>query len=90
MAEAIAALHGLQFASDMGFSHVILESDSKLTIKNLTFPGGDYSETRSVTFDVKVWARSFSGCRFEFTARQGNSVTHALAEEGMRRLEDCF
>ncbi|PPE02206.1 hypothetical protein GOBAR_DD00733 [Gossypium barbadense] len=56
--EVIAALHGLQFASDMSF--------------------------------LQVWAGSFSGYRFEFTTHQGNFVAYALAEEGMRRLEDCF
>lgn len=74
----------------MGFTQVILEGDSKHTIKNLTSPGGDYSETRQVTQDVKVWVGSFSGYCFEFTVHQGNSVAHALVEEGMRGLEDCF
>ncbi|PPD77597.1 hypothetical protein GOBAR_DD25480 [Gossypium barbadense] len=53
MAEVIAVLHGIQFASE--------------------------------------WVlRSFSGYCFEFTVHQGNSVAHALVEEGMRGLEDCF
>ncbi|MBA0840762.1 hypothetical protein Goarm_003312, partial [Gossypium armourianum] len=65
----------------MGFKQVILESDSKMTIKNITSPGEDYSEKRPVTWDVKAWARNFSDCCFEYTVRQGNSVAHALVEE---------
>ncbi|MBA0775911.1 hypothetical protein Gotri_010996 [Gossypium trilobum] len=65
MAEAIAVLHGIQFASEWVLRRLFWR-------------------------DVKVWAGSFSGYCFEFTVRQGNSVAHALAEEGMRRLEDCF
>ncbi|MBA0669800.1 hypothetical protein Goklo_029054, partial [Gossypium klotzschianum] len=30
-----AVLHGLQFALDLGFTNVILESDSKLVIQNI-------------------------------------------------------
>ncbi|MFQ6645194.1 hypothetical protein Gotur_020014 [Gossypium turneri] len=52
--------------------------------------GEDYSEKRPVTWDVKAWARNFSDCYFEYTVRQGNSVAHALVEEGIRRLEDYF
>ncbi|MBA0880904.1 hypothetical protein Goshw_019659 [Gossypium schwendimanii] len=70
MAEAIAMLHGIQFASEMGFMQVILESDSKI--------------------DVKALARSFLVCRFEFIAREGNTVAHGMAEEGMWRLENCY
>ncbi|MBA0852831.1 hypothetical protein Goshw_010229, partial [Gossypium schwendimanii] len=35
IAEASAVLHGLQFALDLGFTKVILESDSKLVIQNI-------------------------------------------------------
>ncbi|MFQ6619769.1 hypothetical protein Gotur_000636, partial [Gossypium turneri] len=32
IAEALVVLHGLQFALDLGFSNVILESDSRLVL----------------------------------------------------------
>ncbi|MBA0881585.1 hypothetical protein Goshw_027434 [Gossypium schwendimanii] len=35
IAEAIAVLHRLQFALDLGFTNVILKSDSKLVIQNI-------------------------------------------------------
>ncbi|MBA0779447.1 hypothetical protein Gotri_003697 [Gossypium trilobum] len=38
----------------------------------------------------KGMGKNFFGCRFEYTVRQGNSIAHALVEEGMRRLDDYF
>lgn len=46
MAELLAVLHGLQFASELGFTKIILKSDSKLTIQNITSVQEDYLETR--------------------------------------------
>ncbi|KAG8481490.1 hypothetical protein CXB51_026339 [Gossypium anomalum] len=74
----------------MGFMQVILASDSKMPMKNITSPGEDNLEKRPVTSDVKASVRNFSNCRFEYTMRQGNSLAHALVEEAIRRLEDCF
>ncbi|KAH1031812.1 hypothetical protein J1N35_043986 [Gossypium stocksii] len=90
LAEATVVLHGLQFAPEMGFSNVILESDSKLVIQNLQSSKEDYSEIRPLTWDAKALARNFSSYRFEFVARDGNSTAHAMAVEGLKRFEDFF
>ncbi|KAK5825351.1 hypothetical protein PVK06_020175 [Gossypium arboreum] len=84
LAEAMAVLHGLQFARDMGFSRVILESDSKMVIRNLQASEEDYSETMRITWDVKTLARGFASCRFEFFKREGNTLVHAMASEAMK------
>ncbi|MBA0619363.1 hypothetical protein Godav_028548 [Gossypium davidsonii] len=83
LAEAIALLHGVQFASEMGFRYVIAESDSRLVINNINSKEDDYSETRPLTWDLKASTRNFSECRFQFVAREGSSVAHAMAEEGL-------
>ncbi|KAK5787057.1 hypothetical protein PVK06_041708 [Gossypium arboreum] len=90
LAEAIALLHGVQFASEMGFRYVIAESDSRVVINKINSKEDNYSETRPLTWDLKASTRNFSECRFQFVAREGNSDAHAMAEEGLRRLEDCF
>ncbi|MBA0753984.1 hypothetical protein Gogos_005444 [Gossypium gossypioides] len=64
IAEAIAVLHGLQFALDLGFTNVILESDSKPVIQNIQQTSEDYSESRPFTWNAKNLARNFSSCRF--------------------------
>nr|KJB20572.1 hypothetical protein B456_003G154500 [Gossypium raimondii] len=81
IAEAIAVLDGLQFALDMGFSKVILESDSRLVVNNIQKSSEDYSESRPFTWDVKNLARKFLCCRFQFVAREGNGAAHALVVE---------
>ncbi|XP_040942069.1 uncharacterized protein [Gossypium hirsutum] len=88
--EATVVLHGLQFAPEMGFSNVILESDSRLVIQNLQSSKEDYSEIRPLTWDAKALARNFSSCIFEFVARDWNSAAHAMAVEGLKRFEDFF
>ncbi|MBA0755499.1 hypothetical protein Gogos_021255 [Gossypium gossypioides] len=90
IAEAIAVLHGLQFALDMGFSRVILESDSRLVVNNIQKSSEDYSESRPFTWDVKNLARKFHCCRFQFVAREGNGAAHALVVEGMQAEGDSF
>lgn len=64
IAEALAVLHGIQFALDMGFSKVILESDSRLVVNNIQKSREDYSESRPFTWDTKNLARKFQCCRF--------------------------
>ncbi|MBA0829777.1 hypothetical protein Goarm_014359, partial [Gossypium armourianum] len=68
--EALAAVHGLRFALEIGFLFVILESGSKLEAKELS--------------------KLFVDCQFNFIARLGNQAAHAMAQDGMRRMEDCF
>ncbi|MBA0617342.1 hypothetical protein Godav_026799 [Gossypium davidsonii] len=74
----------------MGFSKVILESDSRLVVNNIKKSSEDYSETRPFTWDAKNLARKFQCCRFQFIAREGNGAAHALAVEGMQAEGDSF
>ncbi|MBA0629286.1 hypothetical protein Godav_023867 [Gossypium davidsonii] len=74
----------------MGFSKVILESDSRLVVNNIQKSSDDYSESRPFTWDAKNLARKFQCCRFQFIAREGNGAAHALAVEGMRAEGDSF
>ncbi|MBA0674408.1 hypothetical protein Goari_016008, partial [Gossypium aridum] len=46
--------------------------------------GEDYFEIRSVTWDVKALSRSFLACCFNFIAKGGSTVAHAVATEGMK------
>ncbi|MBA0856919.1 hypothetical protein Goshw_004854 [Gossypium schwendimanii] len=90
LAEIIVVLHRLQFAMDMGFSNVILESDSRIVIKNLKVKGEDNSKLRPITWDVHNMLKGFTSYRFEFVARKGNVATHAMASQGMKHLVDFF
>nr|KJB09365.1 hypothetical protein B456_001G136500 [Gossypium raimondii] len=90
IAEALVVLHGLQFALDLSFSNVILESDSRLVVNNIQKSSEDYSESRPFIWDVKNLARKFQRCRFQFIAREGNGAAHVMAIEGMRTEGDSF
>ncbi|KAG8486428.1 hypothetical protein CXB51_019888 [Gossypium anomalum] len=90
IAEAFVVLHGLQFELDLGFTNDILESDSRLVAQNVQQMSEDYSESRPFTWDAKNLARKFHFCRFQFIAREGNRVVHAMAVEGLQTEGDSF
>ncbi|MBA0592257.1 hypothetical protein Gorai_009241, partial [Gossypium raimondii] len=67
---ALYCAFAMQFALEMGFAKIILESDSRTIIKNLQATKEDYSEIRLIIWDEKALARIFSSCCFEFVARE--------------------
>ncbi|GMI84977.1 hypothetical protein HRI_002167000 [Hibiscus trionum] len=77
--EALAVLHGLSLAQDLGCASIQVESDSLAVVKSLNSTDTDRSEIRAITWDAKVKARSFNACDFRFISRQGNRTAHALA-----------
>ncbi|MFQ6624589.1 hypothetical protein Gotur_003757, partial [Gossypium turneri] len=40
--------------------------------------------------NAKALSRSFSACRFNFIARGGNIIAHAMAAEGLKSTKDQF
>lgn len=90
MVEAMAILYGLQFAHDMDFHRVILESDSRTVTTKLQETIEDYSTIRSRTWDVKALSRGFEICCFKFMPRGCNSTAHAMAAHGQSVSSDCF
>lgn len=88
LVESLALLQGIRFASEMGFTQVLMESDSRLAINHVLKE--DNSDSRAVTWDILSWARQFRRCHFEFVTRTGNSAAYAMAVKGLRRCEDCF
>ncbi|KAK9011083.1 hypothetical protein V6N11_043940 [Hibiscus sabdariffa] len=81
-AEARAAVHGLSFASELGFHCVILESDSKTLINKLKSIGDDSSEIRPFISDIKDLTHLFNECKFSFAGRDSNKAAHAIAAMG--------
>ncbi|KAL4354438.1 hypothetical protein GQ457_06G008040 [Hibiscus cannabinus] len=88
MAEAKAAVHGLSFAAELGFHHVILESDSRSLIQKLNSSADDSSAIRPVVSDIKNLARRFVECIFHFTTRDNNQAAHAVAAMGKNLISD--
>ncbi|KAF8399913.1 hypothetical protein HHK36_015783 [Tetracentron sinense] len=78
--EAMAAREGLNFARVLGFQHVLLEGDSIQVIKTSVSKELDLPVVGAVTEDVKVLMCHFKECTFSFVKRDGNKVTHSLAQ----------
>ncbi|MBA0682184.1 hypothetical protein Goari_023921, partial [Gossypium aridum] len=43
---------------------------------------------RALIWEAKGLSRAFLECRFAFLERSGNQFAHAVAQEGILRLED--
>ncbi|KAL4320166.1 hypothetical protein GQ457_18G007330 [Hibiscus cannabinus] len=80
-AEALAVLHGIILAADLGFHFIWVESDSLAVVKILNSNTIDKSEIGAITWDSKVKACIFEECKFLFVPRQGNRVAHALVSD---------
>ncbi|KAL4309841.1 hypothetical protein GQ457_01G038560 [Hibiscus cannabinus] len=80
-AEALAVLHGIILAANLGFHFIWVESDSLAVVKILNSNTIDKSEIGAITWDSKVKACIFEECKFLFVPRQGNRVAHALVSD---------
>ena len=71
-AEAIAAVRTIAFASDLGFSNVIVEGDSETVIK--TFKSEEsFASFGHLVSAVKLIAESFNQISFSHTHRASNA-----------------
>ncbi|MBA0751835.1 hypothetical protein Gogos_000733, partial [Gossypium gossypioides] len=88
--EALAVIHGLRFAFELGFQSVILEGDSRLVIHKLVTNLEDFSEISALIWEAKEFSKLFEVCRCICAARSGNMAAHAMAPDGLTRREDRF
>ncbi|KAL4303150.1 hypothetical protein GQ457_10G017370 [Hibiscus cannabinus] len=77
--EAQPAIHGLNFASDLGFQWVEVEGDSRAVVTKLLSASSDTSEISALIGEAKGLARNFRDCKFVFRNCGGNVVAHSLA-----------
>ncbi|GMI83380.1 hypothetical protein like AT3G09510 [Hibiscus trionum] len=87
-AEALAAVHGLQFALDMGFSQIILEGDARTVIEKLRRPEQDFSHLSALISNGKFLMNQFYKCELSFTHRNGNKAAYVLAKIGLSAHQD--
>ncbi|KAK8673793.1 hypothetical protein V6N13_112104 [Hibiscus sabdariffa] len=78
-----STLHGVQFAIDMCFSSIQVDSDSKTVISKLRSSERDLSEIGMIIADVKLCSSTLDFCSFEFVGRNANKATHAMTIEGI-------
>ncbi|GMI91035.1 hypothetical protein like AT4G29090 [Hibiscus trionum] len=89
-AEAWAAKQGVEFAIELGFQCLILESDSRTLITKLQATMDDSSEIRIIIADIKSLVQQIPCCRFVFSPRSGNKSAHSLAAFGKEGVEGLW
>lgn len=93
-AEAYACLHGVRFASELGFSKITVEGDSLTVLKKLRNSEADRSIIGGLIDEIKERSRAFSSIEFRHIPREkkgghmqwppGEEITR-LQHFGLRR-----
>ncbi|MBA0857949.1 hypothetical protein Goshw_019430 [Gossypium schwendimanii] len=82
-AEAVAVIHGLRFAKELGFLSIIVEEDSRSVARKINNHEHDFSDISALTWFAKEIAKEFQACALHFIGRYGNKIAHAMAQEGL-------
>ncbi|CAL9022256.1 unnamed protein product [Prunus brigantina] len=78
--ELVAAIEGLRFALDMGFTDVVLEMDAQDCINGI-LSAAEYNGPDGLLFqEVKSLLNYFRAVFCQWTPRGGNKVAHSLAQ----------
>ncbi|GLT58280.1 hypothetical protein SLA2020_311850 [Shorea laevis] len=86
MAELWGCRTGLQLASDLGISHLVLEMDSLLAVQMIQERrvGGGLAST--LLSDIFHLLNSFTICKVQHTLREGNSAADFMASIGQNLI----
>ncbi|XP_059436347.1 uncharacterized protein LOC132169310 [Corylus avellana] len=90
VAEAIAALHAVIFAKELGFERVIFEGDSLTVMKAINSIGLCESSYGHFVEDVKTYSSDFAMSSFVHVPRGANSAAHTLAKEACTHVTEKF
>ncbi|GLT48817.1 hypothetical protein SLA2020_224160 [Shorea laevis] len=91
IAEACSLRKALQWANELSFRKVIVESDcaSVVTAINTEIPNL-HSSLGSVLSDCRMLMTSFLSCTIQHVHREGNSVAHELAKRALHAEADEY
>jgi ribonuclease HI len=90
MAEALAALHAVIFAKELGFSSVIFEGDALTVVKAINSKGACESSYGHFVEDVKRYMSELARSSFIHVVRGANSAAHSLAKEACTHVTDNY
>ncbi|KAL5827457.1 hypothetical protein ACOSQ4_019254 [Xanthoceras sorbifolium] len=90
VAEAMAILRGIQFASEMGISPIMVESDSLSVINIITSHAFPLSDVGVVISDIYRSIEALNDFKIIFASRQANSVAHGLAKLALSLSDASF
>ncbi|MFQ6654830.1 hypothetical protein Gotur_025640 [Gossypium turneri] len=83
-AEALACLHAITFARDMGFRKVVVEGDSRTIIVKLQKGVLDRSAIGVYVKEIRIMALNFDYISFQHADRESNLVAHTIARMGFK------
>ncbi|KAL0009208.1 hypothetical protein SO802_010710 [Lithocarpus litseifolius] len=89
-AELLACRKAVEFATDAGFSELVIEGDNSNVLKALSSSLADRSLLGNVVDDVRQLAYGLRWVKFSCIRRGGNRVAHALAQHARNISEDVF
>ncbi|GLT40631.1 hypothetical protein SLA2020_147480 [Shorea laevis] len=91
VAEACTLRKALQWARDLSFKKIIVESDCAniITAMHSVFPAMN-SSLGLIISDSRMLMTSFLDCRLQHTRREGNSVAHELAKRALQAEADEY
>lgn len=91
VAEALACVHAIRFARDLGLRRVEFEGDSAVVISKLKSGVIDRSNISGYIWDARQLLLGFKHFKFQHIKRGGNRVAHLLAREGfLRNRDECW
>ena len=89
-AELLACRKAVEFATDAGFSEIVIEGDNSNVMKALSSSLADQSLLGNVVDDVRHLVCGMHWVNFSCIRRGGNRVAHALAQHARNIVEDVF
>ncbi|KAK2655802.1 hypothetical protein Ddye_008854 [Dipteronia dyeriana] len=90
VAEAMALLHGLRFACDVGLWPCEVESDAQVLVNFVNGKDISCSDVGLIIHDIKVLLKSFPTFYVSFVPIYVNAAAHCLAKFSINIQSDCF
>ncbi|XP_059431643.1 uncharacterized protein LOC132165167 [Corylus avellana] len=90
VAEAIAALHAVIFAKELGFSNVMFEGDALTVVNAINSTRSCESSYGHFVEDVKRYMSDLATSSFVHVLRGANSAAHNLAKEACTHVTDKY
>ena len=88
--EIIACRRALEFASEVGFTDLVVEGDNLSVMKSLAALETDHSWLGHIIQDIKWLTQSFRKVSFSYMRRAANSMAHGLARYAKNVHEDMY
>lgn len=81
VAQALAALHTVEFCKNQGFNSIILEGDSLIVVNAINRVWLNWSFLENIILDIQILLKEFLYWKVCYTPRGTNIAAHSLAKE---------